>query len=128
MYELTKEFKFEASHVLPWTEGKCKQLHGHSWRGWLILKGSILKRHGPETGMLVDFGRAAALLAPVIADLDHHHLNDIMPEPTSENVARYIFDRIYSVALGDPHLADLLAGVTIEETRTSRCTYWRGPL
>lgn len=128
MYELTQEFRFEATHQLPAQVGEASTPHCHAWRGWLILKGSILMRHGPEVGTLVSAGRMVQLLAPIIADLDHCHLNDIVPEPTREKVARYIFDRAYSVALGDPHLADLMAGLTLEVVPGSRCTYWRGPL
>jgi 6-pyruvoyl-tetrahydropterin synthase len=128
MYELTHEFRFEATHQLPAQEGESGHPHRHVWRGWLILKGSILMRHGPEVGMLVCPWRISQLLAPVISDLDHCHLNEFVPEPTREKVARYIFDRLYSVALGDPHLADLMAGLTVETTLGSRCTYWRGPL
>jgi len=116
---LEKEFRFEASHVLPHHDGKCSRLHGHSWKGRLICRGDQLENSGPKQGMLVDFSDMAAAIKPLLdAKLDHFHLNESIPmeSPTSEAVAQWIYKQV------KPKLPSLSA-VVIEETCTSRCTY-----
>lgn len=119
MFTLSKQFRFEASHQLPAHDGKCARLHGHSWIGWVYVRGPELQSSGPKAGMLIDFGDLKQLLSPLVDDfLDHHHLNDTtgLANPTSEEIARWIYQRLR------PQLANLLA-VEIEETCTSRCRY-----
>src|SRR4051812_13831813 len=121
MWTLTKEFRFEASHVLPHHDGKCSRLHGHSWVGRVILLGDELHETGPKQGMLVDYGDVSTLLRPMVEDyLDHHHLNDTLKleNPTSELIAKWCYDYL------QPLLTDLLLAVEIDETCTSRCRYW----
>lgn len=118
-WTLEKEFSFEASHQLPDHDGKCSRLHGHSWRGRLVCKGDRLQESGPKQGMLVDFSEMSEVIRPLLRDhLDHWHLNESlkMRAPTSEAVAKWIYDRI------KPQLASLRA-VVIEETCSSRCVY-----
>lgn len=68
---ISKEFKFEASHVLPRHTGKCSRLHGHSWVGEVTISGFI----NPTTGIVVDFYWLGDLLKRCIVDeLDHQHL------------------------------------------------------
>lgn len=119
MWTLEKEFRFEASHVLPYHGGKCARLHGHSWRGRLVCQGAELHDSGPRTGMFLDYGELSAAIKPLLDQfLDHYHLNDSLSleSPTSEEVARWIFKRI------KPQLPQLVA-VILDETCTSRCTY-----
>lgn len=119
MYRLEKDFRFEAAHRLPQHDGKCARLHGHSWRGTLMLEDTLLQVGGPKDGMLVDFGDVSAALAPVLdAVLDHHDLNVTtgLSSPTSENLAAYLFFTL------KPALPMLVA-VRIEETCTSRCEF-----
>ncbi len=118
-WTLEKEFSFEASHILPDHDGKCSRLHGHSWRGRLVVRGNQLCETGPKSGMLVDFGDLKSAMKKLLDEnLDHYHLNDSlkMKSPTSELVAKWIFDQI------KPKLPSLVS-VVIEETCTSRCTY-----
>ena len=119
MWTLTKAFSFEAAHSLPDHDGKCRRLHGHSWRGRVILQGETLNQKGAKSGMLQDFGDIKAVLDPLVAGwLDHQHLNETLPmrSPTSEEVARWIFDQL------KPSLP-LLVAVEIDETCTSSCRY-----
>ena len=51
MFRLEKEFSFEASHQLPLHDGKCARLHGHSWKGRIIIEGEELATTGPKSGM-----------------------------------------------------------------------------
>ncbi|MHB0968784.1 MAG: 6-carboxytetrahydropterin synthase QueD [Thermoanaerobaculia bacterium] len=114
--ELSKDFRFEAAHYLPNVpEGhKCRRLHGHSFRGEVIVRGAI----DPKTGWLIDFADLRRAVSPVIETLDHYLLNDIpgLENPTSENVAIWVWNAI------KPNLP-ILVRVTIEETCTSRCSY-----
>lgn len=123
MFELTKEFRFEASHQLPNHDGKCQRLHGHSWRGHIVLRGDELQTLGPQQGMLMDYGRVKAILTPFVEEkLDHHHLNETtgLENPTSEMLARWIYTML------EPHFGGLLHAVKIEETCTSSCIYSEG--
>lgn len=118
-WKLEKEFRFEASHQLPHHEGKCRRLHGHSWVGRLVCEGNELKTTGPDRGMLVDFYDMKKAIQPLLEEyLDHWHLNDSLKleNPTTEEVARWIFDR------AKPKLPSL-ASIILEETCTARCEY-----
>lgn len=119
LWTITKEFTFEAAHKLPKHDGKCARLHGHSWKGRVIVKGEVLHNEGPKTGMVMDFGDVKRLVAPLLDGfLDHHHLNETLnlDNPTSEEVARWLYMRL------KPSLPSLLA-VEIDETCTSSCRY-----
>ncbi len=67
---IEKEFKFEASHVLPKHEGKCAKLHGHSW----VLRVAVTGPVDEETGFVVDYAKLKACVQPTIDLLDHAHL------------------------------------------------------
>lgn len=118
-WRIEKEFRFEASHQLPEHSGKCRRLHGHSWKGRLICEGNELQRSGSSTGMLVDFGSLSEAIHPLLLEsLDHWHLNDSLKlkNPTAEEVARWIYERI-KVKVPE------LSAVIVDETCTSRCEY-----
>jgi len=68
--EICKEFTFEASHVLPHHKGKCSNLHGHSWKLTVYVRGPV----DTETGMVVDYGDIKSSIQPIIDELDHAHL------------------------------------------------------
>ena len=57
MWIIYKEFTFEAAHQLPHHEGKCRRLHGHSFRGRVYVMSDRLHNSGSETGMVMDFSR-----------------------------------------------------------------------
>ena len=129
--EICKEFRFEASHVLPHHPGKCSNLHGHSWKLTVYVKGPIDR----ETGMVVDYGDIKAAIQPIIDDLDHAHLGawrtdkveidwtngtktvewlGMTMNPTSENIliaiARQIIKR-----------GQVFSSLTLDETCTVSC-------
>jgi len=68
--EVTKRFKFSASHVLPLHAGLCSNLHGHNWVLTVAVKGEV----DMETGMVVDYGDIGKVVKPIIEELDHSHL------------------------------------------------------
>jgi 6-pyruvoyltetrahydropterin/6-carboxytetrahydropterin synthase len=114
--EIFTEFSFEAAHRLPHVpEGhKCARLHGHSFRIEVHVGGDV----DPHTGWVMDFADVRAACEPVRLALDHYYLNDIagLDNPTSENVARWIWVRLAPDLPG-------LAAVVVRETCTSGCTY-----
>jgi 6-pyruvoyltetrahydropterin/6-carboxytetrahydropterin synthase len=117
--EIYKEFTFEAAHRLPHVPDghKCGRLHGHSFRVQVHVSGPV----EPRTGWVLDFANIKAAFRPLEEKLDHNYLNDIdgLQNPTSENIAAWIWD----------HLAQTLTGlsqVVVRETCTSGCVY-RGP-
>jgi 6-pyruvoyltetrahydropterin/6-carboxytetrahydropterin synthase len=114
--EIFREFSFEAAHRLPFVaEGhKCARLHGHSYRVEVRLNGPV----GEDTGWVVDFADVSAAFKPLHAVLDHHYLNEVegLENPTSENLARWIWERL------SQSLPGTLA-ITVRETCTSGCTY-----
>ena len=128
VWTLSKSATFEASHRLPLHSGKCRRLHGHSWKVVVEVGSNELGQHGSSTDMAVDFGDVGAPLKALVEDsLDHYHLNGGpdgpstgLANPTSERVARWIFDKLEPVyeALGVT-----LTAVTVEETCTSRARY-----
>lgn len=120
-WTLTKSFTFEASHQLPDHNGKCARLHGHSWRLTVGLSGDQLQETGSERGMLVDYYHIGLVVKALIEKhLDHYHLNDLLPNPTSENLSRWAFHRIRE-ELGSR--GELLEFVEIGETCTTGCKY-----
>lgn len=114
--EIFKEFTFEAAHHLPYVpeEHKCRRLHGHSFQVALHAAGPV----GPESGWLMDFAELKELFKPLYDRLDHHYLNEIegLENPTSENIARWIWDRLKPIV---PQLSQ----VVVQETCTSGAIY-----
>lgn len=115
MTEIFREFTFEAAHRLPRVpEGhKCARLHGHSFRVEIHVSGPT----DPRTGWVMDFAELRAAFAPLHDQLDHRYLNEVagLENPTSENLARWIWDRL---------VRELpLARVVVRETCTSGCVY-----
>jgi len=117
--ELFKEFKFEAAHRLPNVpEGhQCSRLHGHSFQVALHVEGPV----DESLGWVIDFSELKQAFKPYLAMLDHNYLNEIegLENPTSENIARWIWDRV------KPQLP-LLSQVVVRETCNSGCVYRGG--
>ncbi|MDN5865442.1 MAG: 6-carboxytetrahydropterin synthase QueD [Gammaproteobacteria bacterium] len=114
--EVYKRFQVEAAHRLPNVPAghKCARLHGHSFRIELAVAGEM----GNESGWVVDFADIEAAFGPLYARLDHHYLNDIegLENPTSENLARWIWQRMKAVLPG-------LEEVRVSETCNAGCVY-----
>lgn len=115
--DVFREFTFESAHLLPdLPEGhKCRRLHGHSFRVEVHVAGPVT-----DSGMVMDFADIQAAFQPLWVQLDHNYLNEVegLANPTSENLALWIWDR----------LADSLplSRVVVRETCNSGVDY-RGP-
>ncbi len=114
--EAYKRFQIEAAHRLPNVPAghKCARLHGHSYHIVLTVSGTV----GEESGWVLDFADIEAAFEPLRALLDHHYLNDIegLENPTSENLARWIWQRVRGELPG-------LAEVRVSETCNAGCIY-----
>lgn len=108
MYKISVTTKFAAAHRLREYEGACENLHGHNW----VVKAQIGTQALDRIGIAYDFKKLKHDLNDIIEQLDHQFLNEIPPfdrvNPTSENVAKYIFQSLAA------NLADNLKVVSIE--------------
>lgn len=70
---LTKEFSFESAHALEGYDGKCRHIHGHSYRLYVTVIGTpIADPANPKYGMVMDFGELKALVnEEIIERMDH---------------------------------------------------------
>ncbi len=87
---LSKEFVFDAAHNLVNYHGKCEKLHGHTYKLKVVLEGR------PDSeGMIMDFCELAEIVKEsVISRLDHSYINDLIAQPSAENIAIWIWHEI----------------------------------
>lgn len=113
---ITKEYKFEAAHYLPKYNGKCRHLHGHSYRVVVEVEGP-LNTDGPCEGMVVDYGSIDVVVKPVIELHDHTLLNDFMECPTAEKIGIGLFEDIERGMMKHADFESVtLVSVTVMET------------
>ena len=75
MIRITKEFKFEMAHALHGYDGLCKNIHGHSYKLWVTVKGEVMKEKGhKKDGMVIDFAELKEIVKPEIIDKYDHSL------------------------------------------------------
>ena len=73
MIRITKEFKFEMAHALYGYDGLCKNIHGHSYRMWVTIKGNVLEKNNhTKNGMVIDFGELKKIINDCIVDKYDH--------------------------------------------------------
>lgn len=70
---ITKRFNFEMAHALHGYDGKCAQIHGHSYELAVTIIGTpILDSTDPKLGMVMDFGDLKKIVnEKVVSELDH---------------------------------------------------------
>lgn len=89
---VTKEFTFDAAHHLHCYEGKCKNLHGHTYKLIITISGFV-----NEIGIAVDFGDIKKMYNEAIKPkVDHRYLNQILPNmnTTAENMIVWIWEEL----------------------------------
>ncbi|MGU3376202.1 6-pyruvoyl trahydropterin synthase family protein [Chryseobacterium sp. M5A1_1a] len=82
MIRITKIFTFETAHVLYNYDGKCKNMHGHSYKLFVTVKGKPINDiENPKNGMVVDFGDIKSIVKSEIVDVWDHSvlLNALTP-------------------------------------------------
>ncbi|KAF2515843.1 6-carboxytetrahydropterin synthase [Flavobacterium salilacus subsp. salilacus] len=106
---ITKQFTFETGHALYGYDGKCKNVHGHSYKLSVTVIGTpITDNNHVKYGMVIDFGDLKKIVKEEIVDVfDHatvlnqntphielaeelkkreHHVILVSYQPTSENM------------------------------------------
>lgn len=106
---ITKKFSFETGHALYGYDGKCKNVHGHSYKLSVTVIGSpITDRSNVKLGMVIDFTDLKKIVKEEVVDqFDHatvfnqttphielakelkdrgHHVILVDYQPTSENM------------------------------------------
>ena len=72
---VTKQFDFEAAHALDGYEGKCKDIHGHSYHLQITVIGEpVADEHNSAKGMVIDFGDIKRIVKETILSLFDHRL------------------------------------------------------
>jgi 6-pyruvoyltetrahydropterin/6-carboxytetrahydropterin synthase len=95
MFTVSIETEFSAAHIIRGYNGACSRQHGHNWKVTVEATSKKLD----NLGMSVDFYVLQKTTEEVLAQLDHHDLNTVPPfdhelNPTSENLARYIYQQL----------------------------------
>jgi 6-pyruvoyltetrahydropterin/6-carboxytetrahydropterin synthase len=117
-------FRFEASHHLPNHLGKCKNVHGHSYKLEVEVEesGLVLNKPTEQKGMIVDFSLLSELVKQVIIDkVDHQDLNNLFENPTAEEMVRVFMTRL---GPGIHEMNLCLKSLTLWETENC-CAIWR---
>ncbi len=113
---VSKEFKFDAAHNLVRYHGKCEKLHGHTYKLRVTLEGSL-----NEDGMVCDFVELKKTVNDlIVSKLDHNYINDLIEQPTAENIALWIWGKLDPV-LSAPNYR--LYEIRVWETETSFVSY-----
>ena len=70
---ITKKFDFEAGHALFGYDGKCKNIHGHSYKLFVTVIGEPINDSSHiKNGMVIDFGDLKTIVnQEIIKPFDH---------------------------------------------------------
>ncbi len=113
---VSKEFTFDAAHHLHCYEGKCKNLHGHTYKVVFGISGFV-----DDIGIVIDFGDIKKFWKEQIEIyLDHRYLNETLPKmnTTAENMVVWIFEKM-EAALQSQNKQSRVEFVRLFETPTS---------
>lgn len=135
MIEISKKHEIHCGHRIMGHGGKCKFLHGHSYKFTFAVTSEKLD----DMGMIIDF---SVLKDVVVKWIDHkydhklilHKDDTILPfsmdnecgvvrvnyNPTVENLAKNIFEEAEEQLIGYPVI---LKYIEIEETETCKARY-----
>ncbi|HVJ44383.1 MAG TPA: 6-carboxytetrahydropterin synthase [Dongiaceae bacterium] len=120
MFEITKDFRFEAAHTLQREVNAAgsRRIHGHSYRAQVALRGLP----DPATGMVMDMGMLEKAMQVAHDALDHRFLDEIndLGPATLENLSSWIWRHLEAAIPG-------LSRVTVyRDSSGESCTYF-GP-
>jgi 6-pyruvoyltetrahydropterin/6-carboxytetrahydropterin synthase len=120
MFELSKQFRFDAAHTL-----ECevnaepnRRVHGHSYRAEVTVRGE----RDTKSGMLIDLGMFERVLKDAQHELDHRMLNEVegLGPATLENLSAWIWQRLA------PNVKDLAKVAIYRDSNGDACVYY-GP-
>ncbi len=111
IFNLTVKFHFAASHFLTDYHGECEHMHGHNYKLEVKIKGEVQK-----DGMVIDYKEIKKVVNENVIDhLDHKHLNDVIDNPSSENLCKWIWEKLEGKIP--------LVKITLHETDNYYCEY-----
>ena len=139
MFKISKEFSFDMAHLLDGHDGKCQNLHGHTYKLQVEIAGNLFES-GAKKAMVIDFSDLKTVVKKAILDpVDHAFIYDktskreskvakllqdldsktfgVPFRTTAEEMARFIFNRLKY----DEKLA--VSAIRLWETPTSFCEY-----
>lgn len=123
MFDIFIDTHFSAGHHLREYPGNCENPHGHNWSVKVTIRASKLD----QLGMGIDFRTVKDAVKKIMDELDHRNLNEhpqfLTKNPSSENIAVYIFNELKPVLTSDRYHVH---SVTVGETPTSGITYFEG--
>lgn len=98
---ITKEFTFETGHALYGYDGKCRNVHGHSYKLAVTVIGTPIDELGNvKHGMVIDFGDLKKIIKEEIVDPFDHATVFNKNTPHVE-LAKELSDRGHDVILVD---------------------------
>lgn len=107
MYELSVRSDIASAHFIEGHEGKCKNLHGHTWK----IEVTVINDRLNDLGMVADFAAIKKQLQEVLEPIDHVCLNEVdffrNLGPTTENIAKYVYT----------HFKEAIEPVNVKEVR-----------
>ncbi len=135
---ITKQFSFETGHALYGYDGKCKNVHGHSYKLFVTVIGSPIEdKNHVKYGMVIDFTDLKKIVKEEVVDVfDHatvfnkntphielakeleergHHVILVDYQPTSENM---VIDFVQKIKSRLPQNIELFS-LRLQETDSS---------
>ncbi|WP_036150523.1 6-pyruvoyl trahydropterin synthase family protein [Maribacter forsetii] len=98
---ITKQFNFETGHALYGYDGKCRNVHGHSYKLSVTVIGRpITDTSHVKLGMVIDFGDLKKIVKEDIVDVFDHATVFNKNTPHVE-LAKELTDRGHNVILAD---------------------------
>ena len=98
---ITKQFSFETAHALYGYDGKCKNVHGHSYHLDVTVIGEpITDRNNAKCGMVLDFGDLKVIVKSEVVDRVDHAILLNKDSPHLE-LAEYLKSSGHNVVLVD---------------------------
>jgi len=89
---ITKIFRFDSAHKLKDYVGACANLHGHTYELHVSVKSEV-----DGKGFVMDFKELKTIVKERVVDkLDHTLINDIIEQPTAENIVIWIWGQLKS--------------------------------
>jgi len=85
-----EKFTFDAAHAVI-INGEPEEIHGHTFRLEVVVEGEL------REGYVIDFLELRKIVESVVNRLRHKNLNKLFENPTTENIALWIAQRIGEV-------------------------------
>lgn len=118
MFELSKQFRFEAAHTLKRSieADSSRRIHGHSYRAEVVVRGMP----DPVSGMVMDLGDLERCIEEARDALDHRFLDEVgdLGPATLENLAAWIWNRLA------PSIGKLARVTVFRDSSGDACSYY----